>query len=76
MSDDRSLTQLAEDLERLEQITESWSSEQRSTLTAIRTTIEAIQAGAFRSLIRTIKDEPGGLDALKKPLMTHGCRVS
>ena len=66
MSDDRSLNQLAEDLERLEQITENWSSEQQSTVTAIRTTVEAIQAGAFRSLIRTIKDEPGGLDALKK----------
>lgn len=66
MSDERSFTQLAEDLDRLEQITEDWSTEQKSTVTAIRTTIEAIQAGAFRSLIRTIKDEPGGLAALKK----------
>ena len=63
---ERSFTQLAEDLERLEQIAEGWPSEQRSTMTAIRNTIEALQAGAFRSLIKTIKDEPGGLEALKK----------
>lgn len=66
MSEERTLEQLAEDLDRLEAITETWAPEQRGTMEAIRRTVEAIQAGAFRSLIRTIKDEPGGLDALKK----------
>ena len=66
MSGDRSLAQLAEDLERLEAITEGWSAEQQGTVSAIRSTIEAIQAGAFRSLIRTVKEEPGGFEALKK----------
>ena len=66
MSEERSFQQLAEDLERLESITEGWSSEQRGTVDAIRRTIETLQAGAFRSLIRTVKTEPGGLEALKK----------
>lgn len=65
-TDERDFLQLAQDLERLQQITEGWSPEQRSTVTAITSTIEALQAGAFRALIKTVKEEPGGLEALKK----------
>lgn len=66
MTDERTLEQLAADLERLESTTETWPAEHRAAMGAIRRTVESIQAGAFKSLIRTIKDEPGGLDALKK----------
>ena len=66
MSDERGFEQLAEDLDRLEAITATWPAEHKATVEAIRRTLEAIQAGAFRSLIRTIKEEPGGLEALKK----------
>jgi len=66
VSDERGFEQLAEDLDRLEAITATWPAEHKATVEAIRRTLEAIQAGAFRSLIRTIKEEPGGLEALKK----------
>ncbi len=60
----RSLPQLAADLDRLEAVTEQWPPEQRATVQAIRQTVEQIQAGAFRSLIRTVKETPGGLQGL------------
>lgn len=63
---ERSFAELAQDLDRLEAITDQWETEKRGTARAIRSTVEALQAEAFRRLIRTIKDEPGGLAALKK----------
>ena len=63
--EDRDFEQLARDLERLEQVTEHWPSEQRATVRAIRSTVEAIQVGAFRRLIRAVKADPGGFEALK-----------
>lgn len=63
---ERSFQELAQDLDRLEAIADQWEAEKRGTTRAIRTTVEALQAEAFRRLIRTIKDEPGGLAALKK----------
>lgn len=61
----RNFEQLAEDLDRLESVTEQWPAEQQATMQAIRQTIEQIQAGAFRTLIRTVKETPGGLEGLK-----------
>ncbi|MGF1510900.1 MAG: NifU family protein [Myxococcota bacterium] len=66
MSAERDFEQLARDLERLERVTEPWNAEQRATVQAIRNTVEAIQVGAFRRLIRTVKEQPGGLEALQK----------
>lgn len=63
---ERSLEQLVADLERLEAVAESWSDAQRGTLTALRSTLEAIQAEAFRRLIRTVKEEPGGMAGLRR----------
>ena len=65
MTEARSFAQLAEDLERLEAVTEQWSPQQRATVQAIRQTVEDLQAGAFRSLIRAVKEAPGGLEGLK-----------
>jgi nitrite reductase/ring-hydroxylating ferredoxin subunit/Fe-S cluster biogenesis protein NfuA len=66
VSTERDFEQLARDLERLESVTEGWTAEQQATVRAIRSTVEAIQVGAFRRLIRSIRDEPGGLDALAR----------
>lgn len=57
---------LARELDRLEQIAEEWPAEQKAAVMAVRSTVEEIMVGAMRSMIRTIRDEPGGLDALKK----------
>lgn len=63
---ERSFEQLAQDLARLEAITGRWEPEQRSAVDAMRKTLEAIQAGAFRRLIRSLKDDGAALPALKK----------
>ncbi|MEM1347230.1 MAG: NifU family protein [Myxococcota bacterium] len=65
---DRSFRDLVQDLERLEAITTDWESNQKSTVQAMRQTIEEIQAGAFRQMIRAVKEHPGGLDALMEAL--------
>lgn len=62
----RSLEALVRDLERLEAIASGWSEEQRATAQAIRSTVEDIQAEAFRRLIRAVKQDPGGLTALRE----------
>ncbi|MGF1467314.1 MAG: NifU family protein [Sandaracinaceae bacterium] len=62
---ERGLETLVRDLESLEKVIESWDDAQRGTVQALRTTVEEIQAGAFRRLIRAIKDRPEGLTALK-----------
>ena len=68
MSDEpeRSLEQLVGDLERLEGVVADWEDGPRNTVEAIRRTLEAIQAEAFRRLIRRVKEDPGGLEALKQ----------
>ncbi|MEM1028752.1 MAG: NifU family protein [Myxococcota bacterium] len=63
---ERSLEQLVADLERLEQVTVAWDDGPRGTLMAMRQTLEAIQAEAFRRLIRTVKEEPGGMAGLRR----------
>ena len=65
---DTNFEQLVGELERLESITASWPASQQQTLQAIRTTIEQIQAGAFRHLLRIVKEQPGGLDALSEAI--------
>ena len=64
---ERSLEALVGDLESLERIVESWEEPgQRRTVQALRTTLEEIQAGAFRRLIQTVKaSSPEGLAALR-----------
>jgi nitrite reductase/ring-hydroxylating ferredoxin subunit/Fe-S cluster biogenesis protein NfuA len=62
---DRSFEELARDLERLEDITRAWDPAQQHTMQAIRETVEALSAEAFRRLIRRVKDAPGGIEALK-----------
>lgn len=61
----RSFVELARDLERLEEVTQGWEENQRATAQAIRSTVEAISAEALRRLVRRVREEPGGLDALK-----------
>ncbi|MEL6342418.1 MAG: NifU family protein [Myxococcota bacterium] len=58
------LEQLVHDLDRLETIVSDWDAHQQATVTALRTTIEQIQAEAFRRLIRQVKQDPAGLAAL------------
>lgn len=57
---------LARELDRLEAVADGWPPERKATLTAIRTTVEEIMVEAIRRMIRTIRDEPGGIEALKK----------
>lgn len=63
---ERSFEELARDLERLEDIARGWEAGPRGTAQAIRETVEAISAEAMRRLVRHVRQEPGGLDALKK----------
>lgn len=63
---ERDLDRLLGDLSRLEAIVDGWDSAQQQTVQAIRTTLEEIQAGAFRRLIRTVKAKSEGLEALKQ----------
>jgi Fe-S cluster biogenesis protein NfuA/nitrite reductase/ring-hydroxylating ferredoxin subunit len=65
---DRGFTELAQDLDRLSEIAARWEPEQRACVQAIRDTVEALQRGAFKSLIKTIKEQPGGLPALQLAL--------
>lgn len=65
---ERGFHDLAADLERLEAIVAQWPAEQQGTVTALRSTLEAIQAGAFRSLVRTVKTAPGGTDTLLRAI--------
>jgi len=62
----RSFEELARDLERLEDVTRHWEDGPRGTAMAIRETVEAISVEAVRRLIRRVREEPGGLEALKK----------
>lgn len=66
MSQERDLPTLVRELEQLEAVIATWNPPQQSTVQALRTTLEQIQAGAFRELIRAVKEEPGGLEALSK----------
>jgi nitrite reductase/ring-hydroxylating ferredoxin subunit/Fe-S cluster biogenesis protein NfuA len=63
---DKSLEELVGELERLDLVVRGWDAAPRATVTALRETLEAIQAGAFRRLLRAVKAEPGGLEALTK----------
>lgn len=65
MSDGADQEDLVRDLERLEQIVSTWPAEQQATVSALRRTIEDLQKGAFRQMIRTVRDAPGGLPALR-----------
>lgn len=56
---------LARDLERLEEVVAQWSPEQQATVAALRRTVEDLQKGAFRQLIRIVKEHPGGLQGLR-----------
>jgi nitrite reductase/ring-hydroxylating ferredoxin subunit/Fe-S cluster biogenesis protein NfuA len=64
---ERSLEALVGDLAGLEKIIEGWDDpSHRQTVQALRTTLEQIQAGAFRRLIKTVKESgPEGFEALK-----------
>lgn len=63
---ERDLEALQGDLDRLEAIVADWEPNQRGTVSALRSTVEAIQAEAFRRLIRVVKEDPAGLAALKR----------
>ncbi|MEN0062173.1 MAG: NifU family protein [Myxococcota bacterium] len=63
MSDD--LQGLVADLERLDDIVATWDETQRATVQAVRTTLEAIQAEAFRRIIREVKQTSEGLASLR-----------
>lgn len=62
----RDLEQLVGDLERLEAAVAGWEQGHQLTVTALRTTLEAIQKEAFRRLIAEVKQDPGGLAALRR----------
>lgn len=65
-SAERSLEELARDLERLERVTSQWPTEQRAAAEAIRQTVEQLQREAFRRLVRALKDDPAALPALRR----------
>lgn len=60
------LESLVRDLDRLEQVVDGWAQEQQITVQALRSTVESIQAEAFRRLITHVKNDPGGLSALRR----------
>ncbi|MED5374435.1 MAG: NifU family protein [Myxococcota bacterium] len=68
MSSEKSFEQSARDLESLESVVAAWADHQRSTVQALRTSVEELNAEALRRLIRVVKAEPGGLEALTKAL--------
>lgn len=63
---ERDLDYLLRDLRRLEQIIEGWDPQQQATVQALRATVEEIQAGAFRTIIRQVKASAEGMEQLKQ----------
>ncbi|WP_407186867.1 NifU family protein [Bradyrhizobium centrosematis] len=53
------------DIERLESIVATWEEEPRSVVAAHKLAIEALNAEAFRRLIRALKADPAALAAMK-----------
>lgn len=67
-SGERDFPTLARDLDRLESVVEGWEPEARATVAALQGTVEEILLGALKRLIRQVKDQPGGLEALRASL--------
>lgn len=59
------LESLARDLERLEEVVSGWDESQRLTVQALRSTIESIQAEAFRRILREVKESEAGMASLR-----------
>ena len=64
----RDFVSLARDLERLEAVVEGWEPEAQATVRALRSTVEDILVGALKRLIKQVKQDPGGLAALRASL--------
>lgn len=58
------LARRAAELARLEALTQAWDAAQQQVLGALKTGIEALNAEAFRRLIRALKDDPAAAPAL------------
>lgn len=56
------------DIERLEALFETWDETPRAATEAYRRAIEALNAEAFRRLVRALKGEPAALAAMKSAL--------
>ncbi len=56
------------DIERLEALFETWDETPRAATEAYRRAIEALNAEAFRRLVRALKTEPAALAAMKSAL--------
>jgi nitrite reductase/ring-hydroxylating ferredoxin subunit/Fe-S cluster biogenesis protein NfuA len=65
-SPDGALTDLLDDLARLETIFESWDEAPRASVEAYRRAIDALHGEALRRLIRTLKSEPAAFAAMKR----------
>lgn len=68
MKVERSYEELGRDLERLDSVVDGWETEQRGTVTALRSTVESLHREALRRLIARFKDDPRGLEILKESL--------
>src|SRR5437660_1762359 len=66
MRDD--LAGLVGDIERLETIFTTWEEGQQAAVGAYRLGIEALNAEAFRRLIRALKTDPAALAAMKSAI--------
>ena len=72
---ERDFRELARDLENLEAIIEGWESQKAGTAQALKTTVEEILLGAIKRLIKSVKESPGGLDALRASLEDEWVRT-
>ena len=59
------LDRLVQDIVRLEEIFEGWDDNQRGAVQAYRDSVEALHREAFRRLIKSLKEEPAALAAMK-----------
>ncbi|MDP3224819.1 MAG: NifU family protein [Rubrivivax sp.] len=60
------LARRAAELARLEALAEGWEPGQQAVLSALKTGIEALNAEAFKRLIRSVKSDPAAMPALRQ----------
>ncbi|MDJ0942228.1 MAG: NifU family protein [Kiloniellales bacterium] len=66
VEEERGLAALLNDLAALEALAEGWPAEQRNAAAARAEAVEALNAAAFRRLIRSLKTVPGMAEALRE----------
>jgi nitrite reductase/ring-hydroxylating ferredoxin subunit/Fe-S cluster biogenesis protein NfuA len=67
-TEDRDLATLLAELESLDAIVDAWDQKQRAVVVSQKAAIEALHREALRRLLRSIKDEPAAVAAVKRAL--------